>query len=847
MKFKWWNKIIRNLFLIQLIVFIPLAILVWLLIIAAFNMVMSKETFNILSAINGGNMMVNIGFAFVAILIGLLFDWFAAIFVYLKFWKSSFRQHFDTTDVSTSFLTIDDRQILDNTPKWKTKNADIYDVGSKQPKNVMESFNKSLQFESNKDNPGFLVRNVWDAKTKQLNAVIANDVNAAVNGDTGSGKTASIIMPTIIYNAKLENKPSMVINDPKGELYHKTAKELKNNGYEIKVFNLFDTTKSHSWNPLTSIFDNWQKYLNTQQEIRKVKVGDVNEAKAMIQAHCWTSHCYTHFMLGCSECIEKLVEEQYINQSINWGIGFVQIEDTTKNEATEVYFATDEEMNKWLHQRQRIHKGETFGQISELAAILYTIPDPKSEFFYSAAREFFEGTLQFLLAISTQFPEVVNRSNFNLKSVRKIIANKNKFFEKISNHTSDLEKAAEIIKQLFEVEEDKISNKVINKAKELEDFIELNSLIENDWQTKLADTAQTFYKDPANVENWWKTMTNALQVFDNIELESIICETTIQAKELITKPTVVFLIIPDTKTAYNGLVSLFVGQMYSQLISEASKRSDLRLERKILFILDEFGLMKRVEPLINAFAICRSRNINMLICFQMQSQLLETYGKNNSSSILGNCQLTYFISSQERSDYEKYSKDFGMTTELKRTFSSNDKDTKESTSESLEKVPLLPIEELEQLKKPLVAILLNDKKYISYLLPTWIGENNFIDYLGNKVYDHSPLTVQEQFKNNFLYNEGYDIKLYDPLTKKAKELEKENAATDAVTEMMTDENSNVVRQEILTNSLTDERLENLMNQLIELKKTGEMTPEIRQKIVELNKIILRKRVNMNNN
>ncbi|WP_303662248.1 hypothetical protein [Williamsoniiplasma luminosum] len=74
-----------------------------------------------------------------------------------------------------------------------------------------------------------------------------------------------------------------------------------------------------------------------------------------------------------------------------------------------------------------------------------------------------------------------------------------------------------------------------------------------------------------------------------------------------------------------------------------------------------------------------------------------------------------------------------------------------------------------------------------------------------------------------------------------------NNSTTLETKMMVDENSNVVRHENSNNPLNDEPLEILMERLSELKKAGEITSEIRQKNVELNKIILRKRVNINNN
>jgi len=43
---------------------------------------------------------------------------------------------------------------------------------------------------------------------------------------------------------------SFVVNDPKGELYKKTYKTLKDHDYKINVLNLRDPMRSNSWNPL---------------------------------------------------------------------------------------------------------------------------------------------------------------------------------------------------------------------------------------------------------------------------------------------------------------------------------------------------------------------------------------------------------------------------------------------------------------------------------------------------------------------------------------------------------------------------------------------------------------------
>ena len=42
----------------------------------------------------------------------------------------------------------------------------------------------------------------------------------------------------------------MIINDPKGELYNRTAGELRDLGYNIITVNLRDPSVGHAWNPL---------------------------------------------------------------------------------------------------------------------------------------------------------------------------------------------------------------------------------------------------------------------------------------------------------------------------------------------------------------------------------------------------------------------------------------------------------------------------------------------------------------------------------------------------------------------------------------------------------------------
>ncbi len=68
-------------------------------------------------------------------------------------------------------------------------------------------------------------------------------------GSTGSGKSQGLSFPFIRTLAKAGE--SMIVTDPKGELYEGTANELREKGYNIVLLNFRDPQKGNCWNPFT--------------------------------------------------------------------------------------------------------------------------------------------------------------------------------------------------------------------------------------------------------------------------------------------------------------------------------------------------------------------------------------------------------------------------------------------------------------------------------------------------------------------------------------------------------------------------------------------------------------------
>ena len=74
-----------------------------------------------------------------------------------------------------------------------------------------------------------------------------SNMHTLVIGATGSGKTAGIVNPTMKHLIKA--RESIVITDPKGEIYEDNYKILKDAGYQIIVLNFREPQKGSCWNP----------------------------------------------------------------------------------------------------------------------------------------------------------------------------------------------------------------------------------------------------------------------------------------------------------------------------------------------------------------------------------------------------------------------------------------------------------------------------------------------------------------------------------------------------------------------------------------------------------------------
>lgn len=102
---------------------------------------------------------------------------------------------------------------------------------------------------------------------EKLYVNFAPNAHTLIIGTTGSGKTTTFINPTVQVLSRSKSKPSMLLSDPKGELYALHAKSLRDKGYEVKVLDLRNPFNSIKWNPLERPFLMYQRMLHLEDEI----------------------------------------------------------------------------------------------------------------------------------------------------------------------------------------------------------------------------------------------------------------------------------------------------------------------------------------------------------------------------------------------------------------------------------------------------------------------------------------------------------------------------------------------------------------------------------------------------
>jgi len=152
-----------------------------------------------------------------------------------------------------------------------------------------------------------------------------------------------------------------------------------------------------------------------------------------------------------------------------------------------------------------------------------------------------------------------------------------------------------------------------------------------------------------------------LAPFDIRELREITAYDELALDTIGDRKTALFLIMSDTDSTFNFLISMVYTQMFNLLCEKADDVYGGRLPVHVRCLIDEMANIGQIPNLEKLVATIRSREISACLVLQAQSQLKAIY-KDNADTIIGNMDSRIFLGGTEPTTLKELSEALGKET-----------------------------------------------------------------------------------------------------------------------------------------------------------------------------------------
>ena len=494
------------------------------------------------------------------------------------------------------------RKLKNNNEHGSSKFADIKEIKENFDKEELNNINTS----------GFPV---WYEKEKGKFKNVYYDNKSphyVLIGSTGSGKSITVSIPICIQFATAKEKHSVVLTDPKAELFKTTGKIFEDNGYNVVTIDFRNPTKSSKINIMQPIIDEWKEHCIYDKNMMFFLSYFIKSNKILI-GKMFSNKKYQEQIIDKYKLVDYIIEIIKNNQ-----------EELEKNIKNKKYFDnysymeyTGEKLKEYLNNLSNLeildkikemqnnssnHQAEANHLVISLANLIFTEKESKDPFWINSSKQLFIGLVGIFLEDYKK--GLIDENKINIASIKK--------FQNSS-----------LIKE---------NQMYLQRNLNTRSYGNLSK----DYLTSILSSAENTYKSVTAV------FGEKMSIFDDLNVENVTSISEFNFTDVGRKPTALYIIVPDEDKSYYQLVTIILGMLIKDLSKFANMpENNGMLPVKVEWILEEFANMPPINDIHVSVSVARSRGMRYIFFIQSFAQLDQIYGKEIASIIIDNSALCY--------------------------------------------------------------------------------------------------------------------------------------------------------------------------------------------------------------
>lgn len=494
------------------------------------------------------------------------------------------------------------RKLKNNNEHGSSKFADIKEIKENFDKEELNNINTS----------GFPV---WYEKEKGKFKNVYYDNKSphyVLIGSTGSGKSITVSIPMCIQFATAKEKHSVVLTDPKAELFKTTGKIFEDNGYNVVTIDFRNPTKSSKINIMQPIIDEWKEHCIYDKNMMFFLSYFIKTNKILIEK-MYSNKKYQEQIIDKYKLVDYIIEVIKNNQD--------ELEKNIKNKK---YFDnysymeyTGEKLKEYLNNLSNLeildkikemqnnssnHQAEANHLVISLANLIFTEKESKDPFWINSSKQLFIGLAGIFLEDYKK--GLIDENKINIASIKK--------FQNSS-----------LIKE---------NQMYLQRNLNARSYGNLSK----DYLTSILSSAENTYKSVTAV------FGEKMSIFDDLNVENVTSISEFNFTDVGRKPTALYIIVPDEDKSYYQLVTIILGMLIKDLSKFANMpENNGMLPVKVEWILEEFANMPPINDIHVSVSVARSRGMRYIFFIQSFAQLDQIYGKEIASIIIDNSALCY--------------------------------------------------------------------------------------------------------------------------------------------------------------------------------------------------------------